>query len=67
MNDFPDPNPQEETDQPAEEPAVTGEPEDYTAERMQEFLAADTLTPDQRAKADARLNHARLNQKRTPD
>jgi addiction module HigA family antidote len=44
MNDIPDPNPQDETDQPGQQPA-TAAPEIYTEERIQEFLAEDALTP----------------------
>lgn len=44
MNDIPDPDPQDETDQPGQKPA-TAEPEIYTEERIQEFLAEDALPP----------------------
>jgi len=44
MNDIPDPDPQDETDQPGQQPA-TAEPEIYTEERIQEFLAEDALPP----------------------
>ncbi len=43
MNDLPDP--QGETERPSQEPAVTPEPEDYTPERVQEFLAEDAMPP----------------------
>jgi len=53
MNDLPDP--QDETDRPGQEPAVTPEPEDYSPERVQEFLAEDAMPPGLRARAAARL------------
>lgn len=52
MNDLPDP--QDETDRPGQEPAVTPEPEDYTPERVREFLCEDALPPGLRARATAR-------------
>lgn len=53
MNDLPDPP--DETDRPSQEPAVTPEPEDYTPERVQEFLAEDAMPPALCARAAARL------------
>ncbi len=45
MNDIPDPNPQDETEKPGQQPAGTPEPEIYTEERIQEFLSEDALPP----------------------
>jgi len=53
MNDLPDPT--DETDRPSQEPAITPEPEAYTPERVQEFLAEDAMPPALRARAAARL------------
>lgn len=44
------------TDQPDQAKPAPAEVEIYTTERLQEFLAENTLTPDLRARADARLN-----------
>ncbi len=45
MNDLPDPDTQDETDQAGQEPDGTPEPEAYTDERIQEFLSEDALPP----------------------
>lgn len=45
MNELPDPNPRNVTDQPDQEPAGTPEPETYTDERILEFLREDALPP----------------------
>jgi len=45
MNELPEHDPQNETDQPRPESAGTPEPETYTAERIQEFLSPDALPP----------------------
>lgn len=43
------------TGQPGQERNATPEAEAYTTERVQEFLADDAMTPELRARADARL------------
>ncbi len=45
MNDLPDPNQQDENNQPGQVPAGTPEPENYTNERILEFLSQDALSP----------------------
>lgn len=54
MPDLPDP--QDGTDQPDQDTPTPADVEIYTPERLQEFLAENTMTPDLRARADARLN-----------
>lgn len=54
MPDLPDP--QDETDQPDQDKPAPAEVESYATERLQEFLAGNTMTPDLRVRADARLN-----------
>lgn len=43
------------TGRPGQAPALTPEPEEYTPERVREFLAEDALPPALRARATARM------------
>lgn len=54
MPDLPDP--QDKADQPDQATPAPADVEIYTTERLQEFLADNTMTPDLRARAEARLN-----------
>lgn len=54
MTDLPDP--QDGTDQADQDTPAPADVEIYTPERLREFLAEDIMTPDLRARADARLH-----------